>query len=189
MMKQEEQFAKADLSVFKTGPVETFCKGICKYRLFNVAAAMPNLSHAGYSDKTAKVIFNVLSRYLTTGVKSNTSIGKHLYETVDRLKFTYPALTPTESQKRRVVNQPKRKSQSVVVDSSYLPNVEDIRELVYSKTRKGECTAKFSYAVKLNHNTYKVFSSEKEFNAFKEALELVGKQDEYEYVHLQIEEV
>ena len=43
MMKNEEQLAKADLSVFKTAPVEAFAKGICKYRLFNWASAKDNL--------------------------------------------------------------------------------------------------------------------------------------------------
>ena len=174
MMKNEEQLAKADLSIFKTAPVEAFAKGICKYRLFNWASAKDNLSYASYSEGTAKLAFNVLSGYLVTGTKVNTSIGRTLYEAVDKYKFVCPALTPNEDQKRRVVNQSLRTSKKE-------QNVPDFK--------CAETSQKFSYAVKLNHNTYKVFKTEKELEAFKDALELVGKRDEYEYVHLYVEEV
>lgn len=188
MMDIEKKLANTDLDIYKQSAIDQFAKGICKYRLFKAESAMPHITHIGYSNSSAWALFNVLSRYLITGEKTNRTVSKHLYEAVDKYKFTWPALTPTESQKRTIKKSP-RSEKCVSVDISCLPNVEEVKKVEYPKVFDGECTTKFSYAVKLNHNTYKVFASETEFNAFKEALELVGKPEEYKYVHLHIEEV
>lgn len=188
MMKIEKQLANTDLDVYKQSAIDQFAKGICRYRLFKADSAMPNITHIGYASNSAWALFNALSRYLITGEKTNLTISKHLYDAVDKYKFTCSALTPTEGQKR-VVKKSPRSAKRVFVDTSCLPNIEEVKKVEYPKVFDGECTTKFSYAVKLNHNTYKVFASEIEFNAFKEALELVGKPEEYKYVHLHIEEV
>ena len=189
MMDIEKKLANTDLDIYKQSAIDQFAKGVCRYRLFKAESAIPNITHIGYTSNSARALFNALSRYLITGEKTNLTISKHLYEAVDKYKFTCSALTPTEGQKRTIKKSP-RSARCVSVDiSSCLPNIEEVKKVEYPKVFDGECTAKFSYAVKLNHNTYKVFASETEFNAFKEALELVGKPEEYKYVHLHIEEV
>ena len=112
VMQIEQEFAKKDLSVFKTEPIEAFARGICKYRLFNCASAFKYISHIGYSEESAKLIFNTLSRYLVTGVPPKSSISKKIFDAVEKYRYSHPALTPSEAERRRVVNQPKRKSKA-----------------------------------------------------------------------------
>ena len=173
VMEIEKKFAQADLSVFKQGPIDTFAKGICKYRLFNVASAMPLISHVGFKDSSAKMIFNVLSRYLVTGEKSTTSIGKHLYEAVDKYKYSCPALTPTESQKRRVVNQPKRSKKEVTKPVLEIP--EEPKKLTE--------TLPTSYGIKIG-NVIKLFIDKNCCDAYMEAYKEFNKDIEYEVVKL-----
>lgn len=172
MMAIEKSLAQSDLNVFKQGPIDTFAKGICKYRLFNVASAMPLISHVGFKDSSARMIFNTLSRYLVTGEKSTASIGKHLYEAVDKYKYSYPALTPTESQKRRVVNQSKRKK---VVTKPVLEIPEEPKKLTE--------TLPTSYGIKIG-NVIKLFIDKNCCDAYMEAYKEFNKDIEYEVVKL-----
>lgn len=174
MMQIEKDLAKADLSIFKTAPIEAFAKGICKYRLFNVTSAMPFISHIGYTDTSAKMIFNTLSRYLVTGNKTTSSISKALYEAVDKYKFSCPALTPNESQKRRIVNQPKRTKKPKVVKE-----VEEMPAYVKPITELIPC----NYGIKIG-NTIKLMLNEDCCKAYVEAYREFDKDTELEMVRL-----
>lgn len=173
MMAIEKSLAQTDLNVFKQGPIDTFAKGICKYRLFNVASAMPLISHVGFKDSSARMIFNTLSRYLVTGEKSTASIGKHLYEAVDKYKYSCPALTPTESQKRRVVNQSKRTKKEIIIPVLEIP--EEPKKLTE--------TLPTSYGIKIG-NTIKLMLNEDCCKAYLEAYREFDKDTELEVVRL-----
>jgi hypothetical protein len=173
MMAIEKNLAQTDLNVFKQGPVDTFAKGICKYRLFNVASAMPLISHVGFKDSSARMIFNTLSRYLVTGEKSSASIGKHLYEAVDKYKYSCPALTPTESQKRRVVNQSKRTKKEIIIPVLEIP--EEPKKLTEQLPT--------SYGIKMG-NVIKLFIDKNCCDAYMEAYKEFNKDIEYEVVKL-----
>lgn len=173
MMEIEKSLSKTDLNVFKQGPIDTFAKGICKYRLFNVASAMQFISHVGFKDSSAKMIFNGLSRYLVTGEKTSASIGKHLYEAVDKYKYSCPALTPNESQKRRVVNQPKRGKKEVTKPILEIP--EEPKKLTEQLPT--------NYGIKIG-NVIKLFIDKNCCDAYMEAYKEFNKDIEYEIVKL-----
>lgn len=173
MMAIEKNLAQTDLNVFKQGPIDTFAKGICKYRLFNVASAMQLISHVGFKESTAKLIFNILSKYLVTGKKTSTNIGGYLYDAVDKYKYSCPALTPTESQKRRVINQPKRKKVEPTTEVDEMPPyVRPITELL-------PC----NYGIKIG-NTIKLMLNEDCCKAYLEAYREFDKDTELEVVKL-----
>ena len=154
--------------------IDTFAKGICKYRLFNVASAMPLISHVGFKDSSARMIFNTLSRYLVTGEKSTANIGKALYEAVDKYKHSCPALTPNESQRRRIVNKPKRTKKPEVVKQ-----VEEMPAYVKPITELIPC----NYGIKIG-NTIKLMLNEDCCKAYVEAYREFDEDTELKVVRL-----
>lgn len=169
MMEIEKRLASADLSQFKTAPMEHFAREIARYRLWKTKEALSRINYAPLKTVTAEFYFNNAARYLSGG---SCVLSKPFKGYLDKYKNIGPIEPETGCRRGAFSERTKRKSRPIIS--------EELRE---KRSPLKNIVQSFIYAVKIG-NMLMTFKTSTEAQAFTQGYKMANPIAEVSEVHI-----
>ena len=103
MMALENKLAQADLNKFKTDPLKLLARQFVQYSRHKTSIAMQKINRMGYSEATARFMFEKSCQYLS-GSKDVRGLNKSLVLYLDEcVANAVQPLQPSKENERRII--------------------------------------------------------------------------------------